>query len=110
MQTFVIVNPLSRGGKTARHADVIVRDLRSALGDVSVVLTTGCGDATTRTREALRAGYRRIVAVGGDGTTNEVVNGFFADGALINPHATLGDCPQWDRRRFPSHAGLAIQL
>jgi len=41
------------------------------------VHTTAPGDATRLAREALRAGAERVVAVGGDGTINEVVNGFF---------------------------------
>ena len=43
-------------------------------------MTAGPGDATRLTREALRGGAERIVAIGGDGTINEVVNGFFEDG------------------------------
>ncbi|HEX7173947.1 MAG TPA: diacylglycerol kinase family protein [Pyrinomonadaceae bacterium] len=41
--------------------------------------TRAPGDAHARTREALRAGYRTIAAVGGDGTLSEVASGFFED-------------------------------
>ncbi len=90
MTAFVIVNPQSRGGKTGRDRGVIVAALRDVLGDVAMAFTERPRDATRLTREALQVGHTQIIAVGGDGTTNEVVNGFFHDGAPINAHATLG--------------------
>ncbi len=90
MTTFVIVNPQSRGGKTGRDADVILRAVRAALGDVTIAFTRRPGEATLLTREALARGHMKILAVGGDGTTNEVVNGFFRAGQPISTQATLG--------------------
>src|SRR5690606_37093433 len=48
---------------------------------------------TRLTREALKSGAERIVAVGGDGTLNEVTNGFFENGAPIAPEASLAIVP-----------------
>ena len=107
MRTFVIVNPQSRGGKTARDADVIVKALRRELGDVTIAMTARPGEATALAREALRSGYERIVAVGGDGTTNEVVNGFFVDDVPINPDATLGIVPSGTGGDFRRTLGIA---
>jgi diacylglycerol kinase (ATP) len=57
-------------------------------------MTKGRGDATTLTRAALRGGAERIVAIGGDGTVNEVVNGFFDDaGKPIAPDASFALLP-----------------
>jgi YegS/Rv2252/BmrU family lipid kinase len=56
-------------------------------------MTTGPGDATRLAREALRGGADRVVALGGDGTINEVMNGFFEDGAPIAPGAAMGILP-----------------
>jgi hypothetical protein len=44
---------------------------------LEVVFTKGRGDGTTLTREFLKKGFRKVVAIGGDGTINEVANSFF---------------------------------
>ena len=56
---------------------------------IDAQVTEKAGDAITMTGEALRNGYTGIIAVGGDGTLNEVLNGFWQDGNLINPEAVL---------------------
>jgi len=63
-------------------------------GRVSVEWTQGEGAATGLTRSALQRGADRILAVGGDGTMHEVVNGFFDDeGRPIAPGAVLAPLP-----------------
>ena len=42
-----------------------------------IVFTKKADDGTNITRKLLKIGYKNIVAVGGDGTINEVANGFF---------------------------------
>jgi diacylglycerol kinase family enzyme len=53
--------------------------LRAGSVDVDVVETQGAGDATRIAREAYGRGRRRFIAVGGDGTSYEVVNGLFPE-------------------------------
>jgi YegS/Rv2252/BmrU family lipid kinase len=77
LKPFLVVNPRSANGATARHFDGIAKAVRNSLGDVSHAFTEGAMHGAELTREALRAGHDLIVAVGGDGTINEVVNGFF---------------------------------
>ena len=91
-RTFVIVNPHSSNGATGRRWQEIEAALRGALGaDVGHALTTRPQEATEITRRALRDGYEMVVAIGGDGTNNEVANGFFdEDGAAIDDDAVMG--------------------
>jgi len=86
----VIANPKSGGGRTRKLLPGIKTKLEAALGPVELVLTTCSGDATDKTRAALNGGANLIIAVGGDGTVNECVNGFFADGKAISPDAQFG--------------------
>ena len=77
-ETLVLVNPVSAGGQTMRRWPRIQAALQGAGVDVHARLTLGPGDATEVAREEItRHGVRRVVAVGGDGTLNEVVNGCF---------------------------------
>lgn len=91
-RTVVIVNPKSQGGKLGKRWTEVAESLGRAF-PFDEVVTQGVGDATRLAREALRGGAERIVAIGGDGTVNEVVNGFFDNGTPIAPDATLGLIP-----------------
>lgn len=66
--------------------------LQAAGVAIDVAETRGCGDATQIAREAFRQGQRRFIAVGGDGTSYEVVNGLFPE-ALEGERPTLGFLP-----------------
>jgi len=91
-RTTVIVNPKSQGGRLGKRWSELADTIGRAF-PFDDVMTTGIGDATRLAREALRGGAERIVAIGGDGTVNEVVNGFFEDGKPIKPGAGLGLIP-----------------
>jgi YegS/Rv2252/BmrU family lipid kinase len=49
--------------------------------------------ATDLARQAIKDGTELVIGVGGDGTMNEIANGFFEDRRIINPEATLGVVP-----------------
>lgn len=85
----VIVNPRSSSGKTNRKWSHIASILKEYMEDFDYVFTEAPMDACTLTRVALKEGVEQIIAVGGDGTLNEVVNGFFENGEPINPQAVL---------------------
>ncbi|HWZ70354.1 MAG TPA: diacylglycerol kinase family protein [Casimicrobiaceae bacterium] len=86
----MIVNPTSAAGATSRRWDSIAKLLRSSLGDFEHAITRAPGEATALSRAALREGFEMIVSVGGDGTLNEVVGGFFEGSAPVAPEAVLG--------------------
>ncbi len=107
-RTLVVVNPASAGGRTLRRWPAIERALNRAGIDVTAQLTIGPGDATTLTREAiLTRDIRRIVAVGGDGTLNEVVNGCFDGGCTpLAADLTVGLIPSGTGGDFRHALGL----
>lgn len=102
----IVVNPAAANGRTARRWPAAAAALRSAGLDFDVAITERPGQATEIVRRALERGAGTIVAVGGDGTVNEVVNGFFADGQPINPAARLGILPYGTGRDLARTLGL----
>jgi diacylglycerol kinase (ATP) len=88
----IIVNPFSGGGKTAQVWGQIRDEVRSRLGSIVEYTTSGPNDATRfATQIASQGDYELIIAGGGDGTVNEIVNGLFNDNnELLNPNLKLG--------------------
>lgn len=72
---FLIVNPASASGRTGRHFDSIARAVRASVGDFECAFTHARGDAVLLARQAVAAGGTLLVAVGGDGTASEVIDG-----------------------------------
>jgi diacylglycerol kinase (ATP) len=75
---FAIVNPAAGGGKSAKLAGPALARLRSRGLHIDVIASTCPGHAVQLAREAYSQGYRRFLAVGGDGTAHEILNGVFA--------------------------------
>lgn len=76
MATHVIVNPMAANGKAGRLWPVCAEMLGQVLeGDFKVHFTQWAGHAVDLAREAAAQGCGLVVAAGGDGTVNEVVNG-----------------------------------
>jgi diacylglycerol kinase (ATP) len=87
----LVVNPRAGAGRAQARLPALERALRTRKLDYTVALTRQTGDATRLVREALSRGAGGIAVVGGDGTLNEAVNGFFtADGKAIETSAWLG--------------------
>jgi len=78
-----IVNPAAGGGKSAKLAGPALSRLRENGLKIDVIASTGQGHAVQLAREAYKQGYRKFLAVGGDGTAHEILNGIFAG----NPNA-----------------------
>jgi diacylglycerol kinase (ATP) len=71
----VIVNPRSGGGRAGRTFNEVRAVLERRLGPLDVAFTTKPEHAIELAREAVVAGVRLVIAVGGDGTLHEVANG-----------------------------------
>ncbi len=88
---YIILNPHAGRGRAGKRRGELERLLQQAGIAFDLVTTHARGGATELTYQALERGYTRIVAVGGDGTINEIVNGIMGS-----------------RRRGKSRAALAI--
>lgn len=74
---YMIVNPVAGGGRGLDHFPQVSRLLREAGVHAEPVFTEHKFHAVELTVSAVKAGYRHILVVGGDGTLHEVVNGLF---------------------------------
>jgi diacylglycerol kinase (ATP) len=72
---FAIVNPAAGGGRSAKLAGPALARLREGGLHIDVIASGGPGHAVQLAREAYAQGYRRFIAVGGDGTAHEILNG-----------------------------------
>jgi YegS/Rv2252/BmrU family lipid kinase len=92
-KTQVIVNPESNKGRTRRRWRQIKEVLHNHIKEFRYEFTEKPLQAIEMTREAIKSGSELIIGVGGDGTMNEIANGFFENTRMINPETTLGIVP-----------------
>lgn len=87
-----IVNPAAGGGRSRKLLGPALDRLKAGGLDVQVAETRAAADATEIARAAYARGVRNFIAVGGDGTSYEIVNGLFPQ-ALGGDRPTLGFLP-----------------
>jgi YegS/Rv2252/BmrU family lipid kinase len=92
-RTLVVANPQSANGALGRKWASLERIILSRFGRFAHRFTERRGDAAGIVRRALDDGYEMVVAMGGDGTVSEVVDGFFREAGAVNPEAVLGVLP-----------------
>jgi YegS/Rv2252/BmrU family lipid kinase len=104
VKPFLIVNPASANGRTGRRFDAIARTVRSALGDFEALFTLARGDAFKLAQEAVDEGSKLVVAVGGDGTASEVIDGLLH--RPRDPDLLFGFIPRGTGGDFRRSAGV----
>jgi YegS/Rv2252/BmrU family lipid kinase len=87
-ENLFIINPASARGRTLRLWSETRQNLRDS--EFEEHLTARAGEAAEVAREAFLKGVRRVIAVGGDGTLGEIINGYFESDQPINPDAGVG--------------------
>jgi diacylglycerol kinase (ATP) len=97
-ETFLaIINPAAGGGRCGERVGAALDRLRAAGIAIETAKTRAAGEATQIVREAYGRGFRKFLAVGGDGTSYEIVNGLFPDSLTASESpdavATLGFLP-----------------
>ncbi|MDY6834551.1 MAG: diacylglycerol kinase family lipid kinase [Chloroflexota bacterium] len=100
----VIVNPIAGAGKTGRQWPDIKALLEKNGLCISYDLTEAPGHATDLAIKAAEMGYELIISVGGDGTTNEIVNGLYQAGSTNN--TILGIVPTGTGRDYARTVGI----
>jgi YegS/Rv2252/BmrU family lipid kinase len=98
--TAIIYNPQSGTGD---HEDAVKS--RADLSGYTLMRSEEAGEAVTLTEEAIEAGYSTIVAGGGDGTINEVLQGI--DQADAFDDVTFGILPLGSGNNFAKQIGIA---
>jgi len=97
----IIHNPLARGGKAAK----LEPPTKNTRADILLLETTSPEEATALAREAAEHGAEKIVAAGGDGTLNAVVNGMAS-----HTNVTLGLLPVGTMNVFAREIGLPMEV
>lgn len=92
-KTIFIVNPSAGRGRLKGDWQDIERVIRSRFGQISSEFTRQRGDGVKATRRAVDRGFELVIAVGGDGTINECLNGFFDRDKPVNSKANFGILP-----------------
>lgn len=110
MRTFLVVNPRSGNGDTGRRWPDISAAVGRSVGEMQWAFTESSMHAAALTARALQDGWDTIVAVGGDGTLNEVVNGFFQVPGGPPPGASLAVIPRGTGGDFRRTFGWAGDL
>ena len=105
MRTCVIFNPTARGEKARRFR----RHLDDIAADCTLKQTAAVGDARKLAADAVREGFENVVAAGGDGTLNEVLNGI-GDAPEGFRRARLGFLPLGTVNVFARELGIPTKL
>lgn len=95
-QTLVIFNPAARSEKSRRF----FQKLAHRSSEMTISETAAPGDAKAFAQKAVRDGVRRVIAAGGDGTINEIVNG------IGDADVELGILPLGTMNVFAAELGL----
>lgn len=92
----MILNPAARSERATRLRATV----QNIIDGAALRSTSRAGHAEVLAREAARQGYKKIIAAGGDGTVNEVVNG------IAGTDAVLGLLPLGTMNVFANELGL----
>jgi diacylglycerol kinase (ATP) len=105
MKTVFVVNPASGNRGTGKRWDELSGRILGLGLEHEALMTHAPGDATALAARAIAEGAETVVAVGGDGTINEVANGFFGDGTDSSA-AALGVLPMGTGGDFRRTVGI----
>lgn len=116
-ETVFIVNPVSDGGRTEKKWKKTHPLIQQFFPESTSLLTSSKGDAFSFTRKCLEnENVKKIIAVGGDGTNNEIINGFFEEKKILRDDCSFGILPMGTGSDFartinmPNQERLSLQI
>lgn len=97
-----IINPISGSGKKEELPILIQRGLDASMFEPEIVFTNFRGHGSMLAKHFIEEGFQRIVAVGGDGTVNEIAK------ELVHTDCTLGIIPIGSGNGLARHLGIPM--
>ena len=98
-----VINPVSGNKSKKNIPDLIKQKFDENDYDVKIVFTQFAGEATQLVKKYINKGYKKIVAVGGDGTVNEVASG------IVETEAVLGIIPLGSGNGLARHLKIPLK-
>ena len=105
---FFVVNSTAGRGKTGKKINRLIKALNNTDFDYEIELTKAPLHAIKLAENAIITGFENIVAVGGDGTVNEVINGIMKSG--ISEKINFGIIPEGGGNDFAHHFHLSHKI
>ncbi len=103
----LIVNPISGRGSGLKHKSLIENFFNANKLEYDLILTERPGHALELAQNAVAQGYDIVVAAGGDGTCNEVINGILTGKNVENRKPSMGVLPVGRGNDFAYSMGVA---
>ncbi|MBU8893229.1 MAG: diacylglycerol kinase family lipid kinase [Bacteroidales bacterium] len=98
-----VINPVSGGKSKDNIPDLIRQKFNDNEYDVKIIITQSAGEATQLVKRYINKGFKKIVAVGGDGTVNEVASG------IVETDAVLGILPLGSGNGLARHLNIPMK-
>ncbi len=98
----VIINPISGTNNKTKMPELVNKILNHDIYDVTTQFTQRPGHATEMAKEAIAQNFHGVVAIGGDGTINEIAS------AIINTDVALGIIPTGSGNGLARHIGIPM--
>ena len=103
----VVLNPSSGRERGAEHVELLTTKLKHRYDDVTIVVTSGDGDAERAATIAVADGCDALFVAGGDGTLNEAMNGLVTAGGLAE--MVVGIVPFGTGNDFAAALGIPLE-
>jgi len=110
MKYLVVLNPSAAKGAALKNQTKIEKLLEEYLSDYSLIVSAKPGDPTILAQEAAEKDYDVVVAVGGDGTSNEIINGLMASKLEGKRIPKLAVIPAGRGNDFAASMGIPAEL